>query len=90
MECDDAHASIFIARRALPSDYDAVISLDSNAYDGFDYLAHRYNEFMTNKNFICGVIETKNRVVSMKTYISLYFVSLVPNCSICIFRFYIF
>ena len=64
MELDSA-ASAFIARRALSSDYEAVISLDPTVYNGFDYLLHRYEEFMRNKNFVCGLIEKDNQVVSI-------------------------
>ena len=64
MELDSA-ASAFTARRALSTDYEAVISLDPTVYGGFDYLLHRYEEFMRNKNFICGVIEKDSRVVSV-------------------------
>ena len=59
-------------REATSGDYEAVMAIDENIYDGYDHLSKLYHTYMRDPRRICFVLEIDRKVVSMGdgTYIS--------------------
>ena len=52
-------------REATPGDYEAVMAIDKNIYDGYDYLPKLYHSYMRDPRRISFVLEMDGKVVSM-------------------------
>ena len=53
-----------VVRAAGPSDYDAVMAVSDNIYDGMDYLPVLYHTFIHDPNSHMFVAEVNGKVVS--------------------------
>ena len=52
-------------REATSRDYEAVMAIDENIYDGYDHLSKLYHTYMRDPRRICFVLEIDRKVVSM-------------------------
>ena len=59
-------------RLATHGDYNQVMSIDSNIYGGYDYLAHLYHSYLEKENLVCSVGELNGKIVSREDPGSLY------------------
>ena len=53
-----------VVRLATAEDYKAVLDINGNVYDGFDYLAYSYFPFLGDPHYLPLVGELDGRVVS--------------------------
>ncbi len=54
-------------RRATHDDYEAVLAINDNIYDGQDYMPTLFHQFLQCKQFVVYVAEINNTVVSVGT-----------------------
>ena len=54
----------YVLRRATPSDYQAVIDIDDNVYNGLDYMPLMFHQFLHSKHHVMLVIEYVGKIVS--------------------------
>ena len=52
-----------LVRLATFADYEAVLDINRNVYDGFDYLPVMYHEILHNPHNVAMVAEMKGKVV---------------------------
>ena len=52
-----------VVRRATPADYQAVIDIDDNVYDGLDYVPTMYHQFLHSRHQLMLVIVDSGKVV---------------------------
>jgi len=65
--------SAIIVRRATPSDYQAIMNIDHNLYDGHDYMPLMFHQFLQSRHHLVLVIEYEGEIVS----------NLRTNCQVC-------
>ena len=54
---------VIIFRRAEAKDYQAVLDIDRNVYNGWDYLHHLYFDFLEDKCKWNVILEIEGKVV---------------------------
>ena len=54
----------YVLRRATPSDYQAVIDIDDNVYNGVDYMPLMFYQFLHSRHHLMLVIECVVKIVS--------------------------
>jgi len=59
------HNGDFVLRRATPSDYQAVIDIDDNVFDGLDYMPLMFYQFLQSRHHVVLVIEHAGQIVSI-------------------------
>ena len=52
-----------VVRRATPADYQAVIDIDDNVYDGLDYMPTMYHQFLHSRHHLMLVVVDSGKVV---------------------------
>ena len=62
---ENSVASEMIFRVATPGDYNAVMDINRNIYDGFDYLPALYMKFVRDPNYRITLAELDGEVVAM-------------------------
>ena len=55
--------SDIVVRPATFADYEAVLDINWNVFDGFDYLSSMYFEFLHNPHNVAVVAEVRGKVV---------------------------
>ena len=63
----DKKANDIKVREATPDDYEAVMAIDTNIYDGYDYLPKMYHTYMKDPRRTGYVLEVNGRIVSKYT-----------------------
>ena len=53
---------------AKHEDYEGVMDINRNVYDGVDYLPTKYNEFLNDPNRICIVAKKEGRIVGFTMF----------------------
>ena len=63
-----------VVRKARPEDYEAVMDIDRNMYNGTDYLPSKYHQYLKDPNRHAYVCESDGNVVKI-AYICLFYFS---------------
>jgi len=58
-----------VVRRATQDDYDSVINIIDDLWDGYDYLPTLYHSLLQSTNHVFYVAELNNKVVNTNTSI---------------------
>ena len=61
-----------VARQATADDYEAVMDIDRDVFDGHDYLLAMYHAYMQDSTRYCYLVEIDGRVVSYATWYCKY------------------
>jgi len=59
-----------VVRQATPSDYQSVMDIDHNIYDGHDYMPLMFHQFLQSRHHLVLVTECEGEIVS----------NLIANC----------
>ncbi len=59
---------VIVFRKAEEKDYEAVLDIDRNVYNGWDYLHHLYFEFLQDKNKWNVILEINGKVVRVNLH----------------------
>ena len=70
-------------RLATANDYKAVLDINRNVYDGFDYLASMYFYFLHHPDVLLFVAELDGKIVSTRVNLYCHSVSMFPPVIMC-------
>ncbi len=57
--------SVIVHRKAEQKDYEAVLNIDRNIYNGDDYLPHLYFDYLRDENKWNTIVEVDGKVVRL-------------------------
>ena len=63
-------------RRATSADYDSVMDIDDNVYNGMDYLPSTYQGFLMDENCHMLLAEIRGKVVGISVDYTLFYLKI--------------